>query len=144
MATAEVKRLLNELDDHSELQLPKHQQKQSRTEEVQWRIDCAELYSPLRIAEVASRMKMKRAWALDFATNDDNGDPLDFSMASQRKKALELLERDKPLLLVACPMCGLFGSINDHNYAKMSEDEIRDKLQNAMLHMRFALTMCLH
>ena len=40
-------------------------------------------------------------------------------------------------------MCGPFSSMNDFNYAKMSEDEIRDKLQNAMMHMRFALTMCL-
>ena len=40
-------------------------------------------------------------------------------------------------------MCGPFSSINDFNYAKRSEYEIRDKLQNAMLHMRFALTMCL-
>ena len=40
-------------------------------------------------------------------------------------------------------MCGPFASMNDFNYAKMSEDEIRDKLQHAMMHMRFALTMCL-
>ena len=53
------------------------------------------------------------------------------------------MERYKPLLVVACPMCGPFGSINDFNYIKMSDDEIRDKLQNFMLHMRFALAMCL-
>ena len=110
---------------------------------MQWRTDCAEIYLPPRITEVASRMTMKRAWVLDITTDDENGNPWDFSIPSQRKKAFEFLERDKQLLLVACPMCRLFSNMNDFNYAKMSEDEIRDKLQNAMMHMRFALTMCL-
>ena len=117
--------------------------KQPQPEEMQWRIDCAEIYFPPRITEVASHMKMKRAWALDLTTKDDNGNPSDFCIASKRKKALELLERDKLLLLVACPMFGPFGGLNDLNYTKMSEGEIRDKLRNAMMHMRFALTMCL-
>ena len=88
-------------------------------------------------------MKLKRAWALDLTTEDENGNPWDFSIASQRKKVMELLERDKPLLLVVCPMCGPFSSINDFNYTKMNDEEVRDKLQDAMMHMRFALTMCL-
>ena len=93
-----VKRILNELDDRPELQLPKHQKKQPQASEPQWRTDCAEMYSPPRITAVASRMKMKRAWALDLTTKDENGNPWDFSIASQGKKALELLEQDKPLL----------------------------------------------
>ena len=40
-------------------------------------------------------------------------------------------------------MCGPFSSINDLNYSKMSEEEIRKKLQDAMMHMRFALSLCL-
>ena len=62
-------------------------------------------------------------------------------MAGQRKNALEILESDKALLLVVFPMCSPFCNINDFNYIKMSEDEISDKLQDAMIHMRFALTM---
>ena len=71
MATAEVRRILNELDDCPKLQLPKHQKKQPQAKEMQWRTDCAEIYFPPRITEVASRMKMKRAWALDLETNDE-------------------------------------------------------------------------
>ena len=82
IATAEFKRFLSESDDHPELQLPKHQKNESRAEEVQWRIDCAEIYFLLRITDVASRMKMKRAWALDLTTEVENGNPLDFSVAS--------------------------------------------------------------
>ena len=88
-------------------------------------------------------MRMKRAWALDLTTLDEQGSPWDFSLASQRKKALKLLEKDKPLLLVACPMCGPFSSINDLNYARMSAEEIQVKLEDAMMHMRFALCLCL-
>ena len=44
MAIAEVERILSELGDHPELQLPKHQKKLSRKDEVQWRTDCAEIY----------------------------------------------------------------------------------------------------
>ena len=44
MAMAEVKRILNELDDRPELQLPKHQKKQPQAREMQWRSDCAEIY----------------------------------------------------------------------------------------------------
>ena len=141
MATSEVKRILKELDECPELQLPRQQKRSAGV--TKWNTDCAEIYSPPRITEVASRMKMKRAWALDLTTLDEHGNPWDFSLGNQRKKALELLERDKPLLLVACPMCGPFSSINDLNYVKMNTEEIQVKLKDAMMHMRFALCLCL-
>ena len=40
-------------------------------------------------------------------------------------------------------MCGPFGSMNDLNYFCMSGQEIKAKLHEAMLHMRFALSLCL-
>ena len=141
MATSEVKRILKELDECPELQLPRQQKRSAGV--TKWNTDCAEIYSPPRITEVASRMKMKRAWALDLTTLDEHGNPWDFSLGNQRKRAVELLERDKPLLLVACPMCGPFSSINDLNYAKMNTEEIQVKLKDAMMHMRFALCLCL-
>ena len=45
--------------------------------------------------------------------------------AAPRKKALRMLKEDKLLLLVACPMCGPFGSMNELNFVHMSEQEIR-------------------
>ena len=141
MATAEVKRILKELDECPELQLPKQQKRSA--EVAEWNADCAEIYSPPRITAIASRMNMKSAWALDLTTMDDQGNPWDFSLASQRKKAMKMLKKDKPLLLVACPMCGPFSSINDINYVKMNSEEIHQKLESAMMHMRFALCLCL-
>ena len=57
MATAEVERILNELGDRFEVQLPKHRKKQPQARKMQWRTGCAEIYFPPRIAEVAGRMK---------------------------------------------------------------------------------------
>ena len=141
MATAEVKRILTELEEQSELQLPRQSKKQPRL--ARWIKDCAEVYSPPRITEVANRIEMKSAWALDLTTLDEEGNPWDFSLPHQRKKAMDFLNKDKPLFLVTCPMCGPFSSINDLNYGKTSEEEIRKKLQDAMMHMRFALSLCL-
>ena len=54
-----------------------------------------------------------------------------------------MLIEDKPLMLVACPMCGPLSTMNELNYAHMSEGEIKERLHGAMLHMKFALTPCL-
>ena len=86
-------------------------------------------------------MGLKPAWALDLTTFDKAGNPWDFSQAVQRKKALWMLREDKPLLVVACPMCGPFSSMNELNLIHMSEQEIKEKLRDAMLHMRFALSL---
>ena len=40
-------------------------------------------------------------------------------------------------------MCGSFSSLTDLNYVHMSEQEIKEKLRDAMLHMRFALSLCI-
>ena len=64
-------------------------------------------------------------------------------MAEKRAKAVKLLDRDRPLMLVACPMCGPFSAINSFNYAKMRPEDIKDKLEKAMAHVKFSLDLCL-
>ena len=54
----------------------------------------------------------------------EDGMPWDFGLEEKRKRAVELLERDKPLLLVACQMCGPFGGLQNIHYAKMSRKEV--------------------
>ena len=88
-------------------------------------------------------MGLKLAWALDLTTADEEGKPWGFSRADPRRKALRMLIEDKPLMLVACPMCGPLSTMNELNYAHMSEGEIKERLHGAMLHMKFALTPCL-
>ena len=40
-------------------------------------------------------------------------------------------------------MCGPFGGLQNINYAKMSREEVKEKLRDAMTHVKFALDMCL-
>ena len=47
-------------------------------------------------------------------------------MPHQRTKAMDLLNKDKLLFLVTCPMCGPFSNISDHNYGKINENEINE------------------
>ena len=81
---------------------------------------------------------------MDLTTVDsEDSMPWDFSLEGKRKRAVELLERDKLLTLVACPMCGPFGGLQSINYAKMSREDVKAKLRDAMAHVKFALDMCL-
>ena len=66
---------------------------------------------------------------------------MDFSKPEQRKRALKRLKEDKPLMLIACPMCGPFSSLNELNYARMSEQRVKERFHDAMMHMRFALSL---
>ena len=78
-------------------------------------------------------MGLKAAWAMDLTTFDESGNPWDFSKAEQRKKALRRLKEDKPLMLITCPMCGPFSSMNELNYARMSELQIKETVQRGAL-----------
>ena len=54
-----------------------------------------------------------------------------------------MISKDKPLLLVVCPMCGPFSSMNNLNYGKMDSADAKEKLENAMEHVKFALDLCM-
>ena len=65
-------------------------------------------------------MGLSAAWSLDLTTVDpEDGMLWEFGLEAKRKRALELLELDKPLLLVACSMCGPFSGLQSINYANM-------------------------
>ena len=61
------------------------------------------------------------------------------SLPAKQKRAVELLDRDKPAMLIACPMCGPFSTMNNFNYVKMIPKEVEEKLRTAMVHVKFAL-----
>ena len=47
-------------------------------------------------------------------------------MEVKRKRAIELLERDRPLLLGACPMCVPFSTLQNLTYAKLTKKQVLD------------------
>ena len=71
----------------------------------------SEVYSAARVTEAARRFPrigMLPGIALDLTVNDESGNPWDFSIPSQRKKAEELLNRQRPMLLIGSPSCTPF------------------------------------
>ena len=89
-------------------------------------------------------MGLRPAWALDLTTIDPkDGMPWDSTFESKWKRAIAFLERDGPLLLLVCPMCGGFSAMSNINYGKMGRNNLKKKLRSALAHVKFALGMCL-
>ena len=87
------------------------------------------------MTQVVSEIGLRAAWSLDLTTVDPvDGQLWDTSLQVKQKRAVQLLERDKPLLLVAWPMCGPFGALQNLTYAKLSKKEVKAELRDAMAH----------
>ena len=138
-----VKKILEDLEELPEYQLPKNR-RQRRSMAQGHAKDVGEVYSPARVTKIASDMGLRPAWALDLTTVDPaDGLPWDFSSEAKRKRAKELLEADRPLMLIACPMCGHFSTLMNWNYAAMDKEKAEELLKAAMQHLQFALELCL-
>ena len=60
-----------------------------------------EVFSPPRVASLAKRFELRPGCALDLTTTDDeDGQPWDFSLASKRDKAMRLIETTSPAFVV--------------------------------------------
>ena len=77
------------------------------------RIDVAELYSPPRMAAMASKLGYTQGFSMDLTTLDENGRPWGLSLAATQRKALRRWELDKPYLLVASPPCMVFSVLQN-------------------------------
>ena len=138
----DVKRIIEELGRQPKFQLNARRRRTIR--QVNHCTDVGEIYSPPRITAMASKLGLKPAWALDLTQMDPvDGLPWDFTVAEKRERARQRLRADKPLMLVACPMCGPFSSLMNWNFSKLPEEEVKDILDKAMEHIKFSLEMCL-
>ena len=98
----------------------------------------SEVYSVPRVGDAASRFPrlgvMPRT-ALDLTTVDEEGNPWDFSIPSQRAKAEKLLDKEKPTLLVGSPMCTLFSNMQNLNKHRRDPRVIQDEIDRARIHL---------
>ena len=140
--TVDVKRILEDLSNLPKFKLPGRIEKKGDLAFDGWGADCSEVYSPPRVTELAGKVGLQSGSALDLTTDDEEGNPWDFNLASQRAKAVKLLEAEKPLMLVACPMCGPFSSLNYWNYQKSDTCTVQQKLESALTHLKFSLELC--
>ena len=88
-------------------------------------MDVAEVYSPPRMATAARRHGLRGGWSLDITVDDPfDGKPWDLSDVAKQRRAMQLVEDDKPMLLIASPMCCPFTSWQNINHEKMDPAEV--------------------
>ena len=108
------------------------------------KLDVAEVYSPTRVTGMAEKFNLRPGWALDLTMNDpDDGTPWDFSIPEKREKVKKMLKRDEPFFLIVSPMCGPFSTLQNFNYSNMDSNDVMRKLAEAMLHVEFAVELCI-
>jgi len=104
----------------------------------------SEMYSPPRVtAELIRSQKQFRTllpgFALDLTVNDpEDGQPWDFSKSGKRNKALKMVRRDEPYMVIGSPHCTAFTTWQALNEARSSNpDEMRRARNRAIKHIEF-------
>ena len=76
--------------------------------------------------------------ALDLRTSKPNGEPWDFSKASDRQLARSMIEEQKPTWVVGSPPCTFFSAWNQGiNHKKMRPERVEALRKEAILHLHF-------
>ena len=104
------------------------------------------MYSAPRVTATAKRfprLGILPGTALDLTTNDDTRQPWDFSVPAQRRKAEELLDREKPVLLIGSPSCTPFSNIQNLNKAKRDPAVVEAELVRGRLHLAWCCRLYL-
>ena len=104
-------------------------------------MEVAEVYSPPRVAKMAKQMGLRAGWSLDLTTRDENGRPWDFNDKAMRNAAVRELLNDKPRLLIGSPMCGPFSSMNNINYARMTDAEKEQRIAYGRKHLELCMRL---
>ena len=98
-------------------------------------VDVMEVYSPPRVTVEAKKFGLKAGEALDLVTG------YDFGKVADRERVWEIINRDKPALVVGSPECRMFSALQnlsswDRNKAK--------KLDIARKHLAFVCEIYEH
>ena len=96
----------------------------------------SELYSPPRIAAEAAKFGLRPGSSLELRTGWDLSDP------QQQRLAEKLIETEKPWLLVTCPPCSAFSTINALNLPKMLPERREAYMEKGREHLRWCMAMC--
>ena len=99
--------------------------------------DVAEVFSTPRMARMDQKFSMSAGFALDLTTCDDKGVPWDFSKPTMQQKALELVEKVKPTMLVMSPSCAM----QNENIGKMKEEDVKARTKVAVDHFAFCILL---
>ena len=102
----------------------------------------SEVYSPPRVAKLASKVNLSPGFSLDLRENDpDDGQPWDFNIKSKRDKLRARVESERPLLLVGCPPCTAFSTLFSSNHSRMNPLDVREKIREGLRHLLFCIEL---
>ena len=103
-------------------------------------IDVGEIYSPARVNDAANRLGLQSGWSLDLRTTDDAGVPWDFNKAAIRAKAIDLINKTKPLFIIGSPPCTMFSQLQRLN-KNMGSPEWNKLFREACEHLKFSVSV---
>ena len=95
------------------------------------------------MTKMADMMGMKSGFELDLTTNDENGKPLDFSIRERRRAALKMQDDAKPEMLTASPPFTMFSAFQKINMHKMTVEDAKRRVEDAVTHFAFEVLMCM-
>ncbi len=103
----------------------------------------SKVYSPARVTAMAKAMPSLRlipGFALDLTTLDEfDGEPWDFRRSDKRRRALKLVDEQKPMLIIGSPECRAFCSWQSINNLKRDPVVVQRELVEARLHIDFVM-----
>ena len=103
----------------------------------------AEIYSPPRVTDLSERFGVREGVAEDLTLLDPKDHlPWDFPLPHKRARALRLLEKENPYLLVLSPMCKAFSMISRLNRARMGPKRWAAMQAAARVHVAFSMQRC--
>ena len=104
-------------------------------------VDVAEVYSPPRIVTVAEAAGLRGGFSLDL-TVPYEGERWDFAKKSCRDKALDLVRRDKPYLLIGSPPCTAWSNLQNLNACRPGgRAKVDAAKQRARIHLVFCVRL---
>ena len=80
--------------------------------------DVSEVYSPPRIVTVAQAAGLRGGFSLDLTAPGPDGERWDFSRAECGRKAIEMMNEQKPYLLIGSPPCTPFSIMQNLNMCR--------------------------
>ena len=90
------------------------------------RPDIAEVFSVPRVTKIAQEMGATGGFALDLRTTDDHGRRWDFDDDATQRRAMALVRKLRPKLVIGSPVCTPFSALQALNRDKYLDPAKKD------------------
>ena len=103
--------------------------------------DVVEVFSPPRICARARERGLRGGWSLDWMTTDPiTGMKWDLRLPRIQQKVMDMLRRDRPDMVIACPPCTLFSQLQ--TLTGDPKERVPEKLLETVCLVDFAVKVC--